>query len=205
MLAINDPRFIRRAEIVWEKGTNRAQFQRGEIGRYEWVDVGSSFLPSDLTAAFLWGQVERLRTIQRKRLGIWQRYRDGLAPLASRGCVQLSALPDYARHNGHMFYLLCRSGRERDRLIAFLRVVGVQAAPHYRDLNNSPYFRHQQDAAPLPNCRRFVDCLVRLPVFYGMDGTTVDRVVAQVLRFYGVSAASRSRGPARRAARGGAT
>ena len=194
MLTINDPRFIRRAEIIWEKGTNRAEFYRGEVNKYEWVDVGSSFLPSGITAAFLYAQLENLAKIQRKRKMLWRMYFAGLKPLADEGCFAMPRIPAYATNNAHMFYLVCRSLRERASLIAYLKNNGVQAATHYLSLCQSTYYKNKYKG-PLPvNCGRFVDCLVRLPLFYTLEPEQVLTVIDKVKSFYQCPAESRARG-----------
>jgi dTDP-4-amino-4,6-dideoxygalactose transaminase len=184
MLAINDPRFIRRAEIIWEKGTNRAEFCRGEVSRYEWVDVGSSFLPSGITAAFLYAQLENLWRIQNKRKLLWRTYYAGLKPLARRGCFDVPRIPPYSTNNAHMFYLVCRSQRERARLIDHLKANGIQTATHYLSLRDSSYYRDKAHGPEPVNCGRFVDCLVRLPLFYALEREQVLTVVEKVRAFY---------------------
>jgi len=166
LLAINDPRFAHRAEIVWEKGTNRAEFFRGEVNKYGWVDTGSSFLPSELIAAFLYGQLEHLDTIQTQRKRLWEAYYEGLQPLAEKGQLELPRIPAGASNNGHMFYVVCRSLEERTKLIDHLRSQGITAVFHYLSLHLSDYYRDQHDGRPLPHCDRYADCLVRLPLFH---------------------------------------
>ncbi len=184
MLAINDPRFIRRAEIIWEKGTNRAEYFRGEVHKYEWVDVGSSFLPSGITAAFLWAQLEELRKIQDKRVLLWEGYWKGLKPLAEKGLFSLPHIPAYATNNAHMFYLVCRSHEERGQLMDALAAKGIQTATHYQSLHDSTYYRHKHKGPTLVNCKRYVNCLVRLPMFYELELAQVRSIVAAVKRFY---------------------
>src|SRR5664280_2868130 len=125
MLVINDNRFLKRAEIIWEKGTNRAEFFRGEVNKYGWVDIGSSFLPSEISAAFLWAQIENLDELQNKRKQIWYLYYGQLKPLEDNGCFQLSIIPSYATNNAHMFYLVCISLEDRSNLITYLKNCGV--------------------------------------------------------------------------------
>ena len=186
MLTINDPRFIRRAEIIWEKGTNRAEFYRGEVNKYEWVDVGSSFLPSGITAAFLLAQLENLKKIQSKRKLLWRTYYAGLKPLANQGCFDVPLIPPYATNNAHMFYLVCRSQRERTRLLAYLNANGIQAATHYLSLRKSTYYKDKCAGPELVNCERFVNCLLRLPLFYTLQPEQVLTVIAKVKAFYGI-------------------
>lgn len=187
LLVVNDERFIRRAEIIWEKGTNRAEFFRGMVNKYGWVDTGSSFLPSEINSAFLWAQLENLDTIQSRRKHIWQCYYDGLKPLADKGCFALPDLPDYATNNGHMFYLVCRSLVERTRLISDLRAHDIYAVFHYLSLHLSDYYRSvETDIPSLPNCDRFADCLLRLPMFYELTDEEIDRVISSIHQFFNV-------------------
>lgn len=176
LLCVNDDRFIRRAEIIWEKGTNRAEFFRGEVNKYGWVDTGSSFLPSEIVAAFLWAQLENLDMIQDKRKLLWSEYYKLLKPLAEQGRFHLPDVPDYATNNGHMFYLVCNSFEERTALIAKLKAAGIGAVFHYLSLHSSPYYQDKHDGRDLPNCDHFADCLVRLPMFYELSIEEVDQI-----------------------------
>ena len=185
MLTINDPRFVRRAEIIWEKGTNRAEFHRGEVNKYEWIDVGSSFLPSGLTAAFLWAQLEGLRKVQSQRKKLWRLYYAGLKPLADQGLFSVPRVPPFATNNAHMFYLVCRSSRERARLMAYLKASGIQASTHYLSLRKSTYYRDKCVGPELVQCERYVDCLLRLPLFYALTPEQVLQIVGKVRAFYG--------------------
>ncbi len=187
MLVINDTGFRKRAEIIWEKGTNRSAFFRGEVDKYNWVDIGSSFLPSELTAAFLYGQLEEIENIQNRRLAIWERYRESLSPLAHTGQAQLPTTPDCGTNNGHLFYLVCRSGTERTALIQFLKSRNIHAVFHYLALHQSPYFRNKHDGRPLPQAERYTDCLLRLPLYVALSKTDQDRVIRSVLEFYRVT------------------
>ncbi|MBO5974846.1 MAG: dTDP-4-amino-4,6-dideoxygalactose transaminase, partial [Paludibacteraceae bacterium] len=134
MLCINDERFTARAEIIWEKGTNRAKFFRGEIDKYNWVDTGSSFLPSEIIAAFLWAQIESMEQIQQKRKSLWKKYYELLSPLTENGEIRLPQILDYATNNGHLFYLVCNSLQERTRLINELKKHNILALFHYQSL-----------------------------------------------------------------------
>ena len=176
MLAINDERFVRRAEIIWEKGTNRAEFFRGEVNKYGWVDTGSSFLPSEVIAAFLWAQIESLDDIQTKRKSLWNRYYELLKPMADRGCFRLPDIPDYATNNAHMFYLVCNSLEERSALINKFKENDILAVFHYLSLHSSPYYQDKHDGRDLPNCDRYADCLVRLPMYYDLTENDVERI-----------------------------
>lgn len=167
MLVVNDERFIRRSEIIWEKGTNRAEFYRGMVNKYGWCDIGSSFLPSEFNAAFLWAQLEQLEDIQGKRIRIWNIYDGILRGNVEQYGIQLPDIPDYATNNGHMYYLVCQSLEQRTRLMAALKEQGIQTTFHYLPLHSSAYYKDQFHGAPLTNCDRYGDCLVRLPLFYG--------------------------------------
>lgn len=176
MLAINDERFIRRAEIIWEKGTNRAEFFRGEVNKYGWVDTGSSFLPSEVVAAFLWAQLEELDNIQNRRKLLWNKYYELLKPLAEKGIFILPDIPEYATNNAHMFYLVCNNLEERTALIKKLKENGVLAVFHYLSLHSSEFYKDKHDGRDLPNCDRYADCLVRLPFFYELEERDVEYI-----------------------------
>lgn len=176
MLAINDERFIRRAEIIWEKGTNRAEFFRGEVNKYGWVDTGSSFLPSEVVAAFLWAQLEELDNIQNRRKLLWNKYYELLKPLADKGMFTLPDVPEYATNNAHMFYLVCNNIEERTALIKKIKENGAQAVFHYLSLHSSEYYKDKHDGRDLPKCDKYADCLVRLPLFYELEEKQVDYI-----------------------------
>ena len=176
MLAINDERFIRRAEIILEKGTNRAEFFRGEVNKYGWVDTGSSFLPSEVIAAFLWAQLENLEAIQQRRKAIWNRYNDALLA-ADLSKISLPNIPNYATNNAHMYYLVCQSLEQRTELIKRLKENEILAVFHYLALHNSEYYRDKHDGRNLNNTDRFADCLVRLPMFYELTNAQIDKIV----------------------------
>ena len=169
LLGINDERFLKRSEIIWEKGTNRAEFFRGEINKYGWVDIGSSFLPSDIIAAYLYAQLENLLEIQRKRVELWNKYYIELKILDDQGLIMLPKLPAEATNNAHMFYLVCRTGDERDRLIAYLKDLGINAVFHYLSLHKSPFYAERHDGRTLENSDRYTDCLLRLPMYYELS------------------------------------
>ena len=177
MLAINDERFIRRAEIIWEKGTNRAEFFRGEVNKYGWVDTGSSFLPSEVVAAFLWAQLEELDNIQNRRKLLWNKYYELLKPFADKGIFTLPDVPEYATNNAHMFYLVCNNLEERTALIKKIKENSAQAVFHYLSLHSSEYYKDKHDGRDLLNCDRYADCLVRLPLFYELTEEEVEFIV----------------------------
>lgn len=186
LLVVNDERFIRRAEIIWEKGTNRAEFFRGMVNKYGWVDTGSSFLPAEINSAFLWAQLESLNLIQNRRKEIWEQYYDGLKDLAAQGYFSMPNLPEYATNNAHMFYLVCRSLDERTRLISCLKENEIIAPFHYLSLHLSDYYRSEEKNIPdLLNCDKFADRLVRLPMYYELKDEEVKRIVELINNFYG--------------------
>jgi dTDP-4-amino-4,6-dideoxygalactose transaminase len=181
MLALNDKQFIPRAEILWEKGTNRSAFIRGEVDKYGWVDVGSSFLPSEITAAFLYAQLEALDEIQSKRTAIWEVYKNRLAPLSEELGFRVPHLPDYAQHNAHIFYLMCNSKERRDYLLAHLKEKKIQAFFHYPPLHLSRF--HLQTNAPtaLPNAMRYYEQLIRIPVYAGLTPEEQQYVIETII------------------------
>ncbi len=185
LLVVNDERFIRRAEIIWEKGTNRAEFFRGMVNKYGWVDTGSSFLPSEINSAFLLAQLEQLDDIQKRRRTLWNRYYEGLRNLAEEGFIEIPQCPDYATNNAHMFYFVCCNLDERTRLLDTLKDKGILAVFHYLSLHLSDYNKAHNDYIPdLPHCDRFADCLVRLPMFYELTLEQVDKIVSIIQRFF---------------------
>lgn len=185
LLTINDERFIRRSEIIWEKGTNRAEFFRGAVNKYGWVDMGSSFLPAEINAAFLWAQLENLDDIQNKRRALWGKYYEGLQNLSKRGFVRLPEIPDYATNNAHMFYIVCRNLEERTDLIKFLKEHEITAPFHYLSLHKSEYYLNHCDLRPeLPVCDMYADCLVRLPMFYELQLDQVDMILNLIETYY---------------------
>jgi len=184
MLAVNNQRFIRRAEIIWEKGTNRSEFFRGKVNKYGWVDTGSSFLPSDITAAFLFAQCEKLDDIQDKRKTLWQVYYEGLLPLQNEGYLKLPFIPLYATNNAHMFYIVCRRLEERSHLIDYLKKNTIEAVFHYLSLHKSDYYAHRHDGRELPYSDYYSDCLLRLPMFYELKVEEVKQIIHQIQNFF---------------------
>lgn len=184
LLVVNDERFIRRAEILWEKGTNRAEFFRGAVNKYGWVDMGSSFLPAEINAAFLWAQLENLDEIQSKREGLWETYYTLLTPLADKQFFKLPDLPNYATNNAHMFYLVCRNLEERTALIKYLKEHDIQAVFHYLSLHSSEFYKNKHDGRELPECDRYMDTLVRLPLFYDLEMEQVEQICTCIANFY---------------------
>lgn len=186
LLVVNDEHFIRRSEIIWEKGTNRAEFFRGMVNKYGWVDTGSSFLPAEINSAFLLAQLENLENIQCRRKEIWNIYYERLKPLSDKGFFEMPEIPSYATNNAHMFYMICRSLAERTSLINYLKDNGVLAVFHYLSLHLSEYYASVETNIPkLPNCDRYADCLVRLPMFYELRNEDVLKIIETIKDFYG--------------------
>jgi dTDP-4-amino-4,6-dideoxygalactose transaminase len=184
LLVINDERFKERAEIIWEKGTNRSAFFRGEVNKYGWVDVGSSFLPSDLIAAFLYAQLENLEDIQNKRKSIWETYYKGLKQLEDKGKVRLPYVPPFASNNGHMFYIICKNLEERQALIHHLKSNKIHAVFHYLSLHKSDFYIEKHDGRELLKCDFFSETLLRLPMFYELTKENINEVIDSINVFY---------------------
>lgn len=184
MLVINDEKYIKRAEIIREKGTNRSSFFRGEVNKYGWVDIGSSFLPSDIIAAYLYAQLEHMDLIQNKRKELWQRYYEKLAPLAEKGAIHLPVIPEYTTNNAHMFYILCDNINVRTDLIKYLKDNGVHAVFHYLSLNKSDYYLAGNNSINLENSDAFTDNLLRLPLFYELTLEQVDYICSKITSFF---------------------
>lgn len=185
LLIINDEAFIHRAEVIREKGTNRSQFFRGMVDKYTWVDIGSSYLPSELQAAYLWGELEQADAITANRLATWAAYREAFAELESIGKVELPTIPTGCEHNGHMFYLKCKNLTERTALLAELKANDILAVFHYVPLHSAPAGRkfghfHGEDRFTTLESER----VVRLPLWYGMETATQQRVISAVKAFY---------------------
>ncbi len=181
MLCINDERFIPRAEIIWEKGTNRTSFFRGEVNKYGWVDTGSSFLPSEIIAAFLWAQIENMRQIQQRRLDNWKMYYSLLIEWAQDNNIQLPFLPNYSTNNAHMFYLICKNLEERTLLIGQLKKKKILSVFHYQSLHASPYYSDQHDGRILKEAVRYSDCLFRLPMFYDLTADQIKYICKSLI------------------------
>lgn len=184
MLAINDTQFIGRAEIIREKGTNRSAFFRGEVDKYNWVDVGSSFLPSDIIAAFLYAQLEKLEVIQQKRKHIWEYYHTTLFSLQEKGYFKMPFIPEYATNNAHMFYLICNSIEERTALIQHLRNHNIYAVFHYLSLHKSEYYKDKHDGRELIWADHYTDCLIRLPFYYELSDADLNLVTNSINSFF---------------------
>jgi dTDP-4-amino-4,6-dideoxygalactose transaminase len=177
MLVINEERFVERAEILWEKGTNRNAFLQGQTDKYTWVDMGSSFLMSELSAALLWAQLQHLDEIQSERKKIWSAYFDALSAID----VELPVVPADALHNAHIFYVVAKSRLERDTWIEQLKQQGIPAYFHYLPLHNSPYFASQYNGHSLPNTERFADGLLRFPLYVDLEKTIIEQIANTLL------------------------
>jgi len=184
MLAVNHKPFLDRAEIIWEKGTNRSAFHRGEVDKYEWVDIGSSFLPSDAMAAFLYTQIKRFRKIQRRRKWIWWEYHEQLAPLEERSFVKRPVIPEYATVNGNMFFITLPGLSQRDAMLDHLNKAGIHAVFHYFPLHSSPYFKDKYDGPELPNTQRFSDTILRLPFYHSLKKREIEYIVNKISDFF---------------------
>ncbi len=177
LLIINDDQFVKRSEFIWEKGTNRSEFIRGEIKKYGWVDTGSSFLPSELNAAFLYAQLEQLEAIQAKRKDIWQKYYNGLKKFADDHNVKLPFLPSYATNNGQIFYLVCENPAQKTALISYLKNNGVDSAFHYQSLHKSEYYQDKHDDRDLIRSDFYSNCLLRLPIYFELNKSDQDEII----------------------------
>jgi dTDP-4-amino-4,6-dideoxygalactose transaminase len=183
MLVVNDDAFIKRAEIIREKGTNRSAFFRGEVAKYNWVDMGSSFLPSDIIAAFLFAQLENLESIQNRRKDIWKRYYEGLKPLQEKGYLQLPFVPEFTSNNAHMFYVVCKNLHQRTALIDHLKKEDILSVFHYLSLHASPFFADKHDGRFLSESDRYSDTLVRLPLFYELSEQHINHILNSIYSF----------------------
>ena len=184
MLVINDSNFFKRSEIIWEKGTNRAEFFRGEISKYGWVDIGSSYLPSDVTAAFLLAQLENLNSIQTRRKEIWQQYYQGLGELQNDGFIKLPVLPDYATNNAYMFYFLCENTLIRDNLLSFLNGNGIHAVFHYLPLHSSEFYSDKYKGKELNNCNFYSSSIIRLPLYSELSDVQISLIIDTIYKYF---------------------
>lgn len=180
MLTINDQKMISRAEVIWEKGTNRAEFYRGEINKYGWVDIGSSFLPSELNAAYLFAQLKEIDSIQSHRKQLWNIYYN---KLNRNNLFSLPVLNNNATNNAHMFYIICLSLEIRTSLLEYLRKNGIFAVFHYQSLHCSKYYIDKHDGRVLENSDKFTNCLLRLPLYNDMTDENVDYIAMKINDF----------------------
>lgn len=184
LLAINDEQFIQRAEIIREKGTNRSSFFRGEVDKYGWVDIGSSFLPSEIIAAFLYAQLENIAVIQAKRKELWAAYHSGLAQLEDKKLIQRPFIPSYGTNNAHMYYIVLNSLQERTALIEHLKNKNIYTVFHYLSLHKSPFYEGQYKGSDLVHSDRYTDCLLRLPMYYDLTIEEVNFICNEIISFF---------------------
>lgn len=184
MLVINDERFVKRAEIIREKGTNRSSFFRGEVDKYGWVDMGSSFLPSDIISAFLFAQLENLERIQERRKQIWALYNTKLQELKNSNKLILPFIPAYASNNAHMYYLVCKNLTERTELIKELKKHNINTVFHYQSLHKSAYYCGKHGERELPLADKYTDCLLRLPMYFELTNEQVEIIAERIIDFY---------------------
>ena len=183
MLVINDSRFAERAEIIREKGTNRSKFFRGEVDKYNWVDIGSSFLPSDIIAAFLYAQLENIELIQNKRKLLWKTYFEELSAISDQ--IQLPSIPDFATNNAHMFYIVCKDENQRNALILHLKNENVHSVFHYLSLHKSPFYADKHGDRVLPLSDFYTNGLIRLPLFFELETSQVKSIICKsILSFF---------------------
>jgi dTDP-4-amino-4,6-dideoxygalactose transaminase len=180
MLAINDDRFIDRAEVIWEKGTNRSAFFRGEVNKYGWVDIGSSFLPSEIIAAFLWAQIENLEKIQSRRKILWNTYDNKLKTWANKNDIQLPIIPNYAFNNAHMFYMVFENTKDRQKVINQLKKENILSVFHYLSLHKSPFYKAKHDGRQLLESDKYSENLLRLPFYYDLTDNQIGEIIEQV-------------------------
>ena len=184
MLVINDEQFLERAEIIREKGTNRSQFYRGEADKYGWMDIGSSFLPSDMIAAFLFAQLEKMDEIQSKRLVHWNAFYERLKPLSNKGYFKILEWDQTSTNNGHLFALIMSDVQERSGLISHLRNKSILAVFHYLSLHKSPYYKDKHDGRELVNSDKFTDTLIRLPFYYDLTMEEIDTICKTIVEYF---------------------
>lgn len=184
MIVINDEKYFERAEVIREKGTNRSAFFRGEVNKYGWVDLGSSFLPSEIISAFLYAQLEKLDVIQSKRINIWERYYNGLKKLEDLDLIKLPKIPAFSTNNGHMFYIICKDLDERTQLISYLKMNDIHAVFHYLSLNKSDFYLKDNPEIGFPCSDHFTDCLLRLPFYFDLKENEQLIIISLINEFY---------------------
>lgn len=184
MLVINDDQFSERAEIIREKGTNRSQFYRGEADKYGWMDIGSSFLPSDIIAAFLFAQLENIEHIQKKRISHWDTFYNKLKHLADQNHFSILECGENKTNNGHLFAIVLNDLETRSKLIAHMREQSILSVFHYLSLHKSPFYADKHDGRDLDNCDKFSDTLMRLPFFYELTDLEIELICNSIIQFY---------------------
>lgn len=183
MLVVNDQKFEKQAEIIWEKGTDRSAFFRGEVDKYGWRGVGSSFLPSEIIASVLWAQLQHIDEIQERRNALWGIYQKHFMAKKLSSNFELPFIPSYSTNNCHIFYLICKSEAQRSALIRHLNQDQIIAVFHYISLHKSPYYTPKYNGEILENCERFSNCLIRLPLFYELREEDIKRIVNVISLF----------------------
>jgi dTDP-4-amino-4,6-dideoxygalactose transaminase len=181
MLVVNDIQFTKRAEVIWEKGTNRSAFFRGEIEEYSWIDIGSSFLPSEITAGFLWAQLQHLQHIQQQRISHWKMYYKSLKNWAENNGIGLPVIPSYATNNGHIFFLVCQNLKNRNQLLHKLRANGIDAIFHYQSLHRSPFYKDKYTGKELLQADKYSNCLLRLPMYYELSKKDIKYITGLIM------------------------
>lgn len=184
LLTINREKFVDRAEILWEKGTNRSAFFKGEVNKYGWVDTGSSFLPSEIIAAFLYGQLEHLEMIQAKRKAIWNAYAKQLKELDCENLLKLPTIPSFATNNAHMYYVITKNQTERNELISYLKKENIHSVFHYLCLHESEYYSKIEAPQLLKNAKKYDQCLLRLPFYYELQENEIKHITDSIKKFY---------------------
>jgi dTDP-4-amino-4,6-dideoxygalactose transaminase len=182
MLVVNDSNFYERAEVIWEKGTNRSAFFKGEVDKYGWVDIGSSFLPSEITAAFLWAQLEHLEIIQNKRILLWEQYNTLLSPLNKE--FKKPIIPSYSSNNAHIYYLIVGNELTRDSLIDFLKINNILSVFHYISLERSIFFLKKYSGNKLINSSYYSNCLFRLPMYFELENEQLEYITEKIYEFF---------------------
>ncbi|MBT7378269.1 MAG: dTDP-4-amino-4,6-dideoxygalactose transaminase [Candidatus Marinimicrobia bacterium] len=182
LISMNNPNFTDDAEIIREKGTNRSSFFRGEIDKYGWVSMGSSYLPSEILAAFLYSQLEEVKKITSMKKSVWAYYFDSLNSLSLDIC--LPVIPDYSNHNAHIFHIVLTSEKQRNKMLLFLKKRGIQATFHYQALHASDFFKNEYDGPPLANSIKYSNCLLRLPIYPHLKKTEQNYIIDSVAKFF---------------------
>jgi dTDP-4-amino-4,6-dideoxygalactose transaminase len=184
LLVVNNPAFVTRATVLYDKGTNRSAYMRGEVAKYEWIDIGSSFLASDIAAAFLYAQMEAVKLITAQRRSIWARYEALLTEGKNKGYFELPFVPEKSVYNGNIFYITCKNEKERNDLSAYLKQNGISATFHYVALHQSPYYLKTHEPHTLPQAEKYSQCLLRLPLYMELTTEQQDYVCEHILAFY---------------------
>ncbi len=183
-LLVNNQSLINKADVAWDMGTNKADYKAGKVDSYGWVATGSSYYPSELNAAFLFSQLQKLSSVNEQRLMLWNQYDRGLENLEANGVIKRPLIPENTTHNAHTFYLVLNNRKERDGLITFLAEQGIGAPFHFQSLHQSPYFKDQYEGPELRNSDQYTDCLIRLPLHHGLRPNELEYVVNNVQAYY---------------------